>query len=53
MTPNPAVAPVRLARWTLRDEAAQRRLCQRLGVKSDAFISGCDTGKGGEFRLGS
>ena len=24
--PNPAAAPVRFALWTLRDEAAQRRL---------------------------
>ena len=32
MTPNPAVDPVRFALWTLRDEAAQRRLCQTFGV---------------------
>ena len=27
--PNPALNPVRFALWTLRDEAAQRRLALR------------------------
>ena len=29
LMPNPAVDPVRFALWTLRDEAAQRRLPPR------------------------
>jgi hypothetical protein len=37
-TANPAVDPVRFAHWTLRDEAAQRRLCQTFKLYKNPFL---------------